>query len=242
MERHAGYFDLEVEVGRECPLADKADHVPAIVSQATHIVDLCVYLAGEAALDSVHTHTLEVDEAPGVLSKLEWSDDIPTHRHIPRVTTAVWKYASGAVASFVHGVSLHDGDYETELVVLADGWKFKLVDPYGTPRLHVRRPGNPEESVTVFKDDDPFFSEMATFIDVIEGALPRSAILSSYDDGIKTYELVSACSCQRHSDTCSRYSRGRSATMETGSATSAVRVQPPRGPMATAWLSPVPTR
>ncbi|WOO85366.1 putative protein [Vanrija pseudolonga] len=177
MERHAVYFDLGLEVG-------------PIVEQATHVVDLCVYLAGDAVEGSVHTHTLEVDEGPGALSKLEFSDEIATARHIPRVTTAVWKYASGAVASFVHGVALHDGDYETELVVLADGWKFKLVDPYGVPRLHVRRPGNPQEEITVFKDDDPFFSEMATFIDVIEGVLPRTAILSSYDDAIKTYELT----------------------------------------------------
>ncbi|KAL1405643.1 hypothetical protein Q8F55_009282 [Vanrija albida] len=176
-ERHAGYFDLGVEVG-------------PIVSQATHIVDLCVYLAGPADLASVHTHTLEVDEGPGVLSKLGWSSDIPTARHIPRVTTAVWKYATGAVATLVHGVSLHDGDYETELVVLADGWKFKLVDPYGVPRLHVRRPGQPEEAVTVYKDDDPFFTEMATFIDVIEGVVDESAVLSTYNEAIRTYELT----------------------------------------------------
>jgi len=31
-------------------------------------------------------------------------------------------------------------------VVLADGWKLRLVDPYGTaPRLYVRRPGAAEE-------------------------------------------------------------------------------------------------
>jgi hypothetical protein len=39
-----------------------------------------------------------------------------------------------------------EGDYDCELVVLADGWKLRLVDPYGkAPRLYIRRPGAIEE-------------------------------------------------------------------------------------------------
>ncbi len=38
--------------------------------------------------------------------------------------------------------------------------------------------------------DDPFHSELATFIDVVEGRKTRDNILSSYEDAIKTYELV----------------------------------------------------
>ena len=40
-----------------------------------------------------------------------------------------------------------EGDYDCELVILADGWKLRLVDPYSTaPKLYVRRPGTTEES------------------------------------------------------------------------------------------------
>lgn len=35
--------------------------------------------------------------------------------------------------------------YDTEFEVYADGYRFKLVDPYGTPRLYIRRPGVAEE-------------------------------------------------------------------------------------------------
>ena len=31
--------------------------------------------------------------------------------------------------------------YDTELEVYADGYHFKLVDPYSTPRLYIRQPG-----------------------------------------------------------------------------------------------------
>ena len=31
--------------------------------------------------------------------------------------------------------------YDTEFEVYADGYHFKLVDPYSTPRLYIRQPG-----------------------------------------------------------------------------------------------------
>lgn len=44
-----------------------------------------------------------------------------------------------------------EGDYDVEVTVLADGWKLRLVDPYGhAPRLHVRRPGSGEEGVYIW--------------------------------------------------------------------------------------------
>ena len=38
--------------------------------------------------------------------------------------------------------------------------------------------------------DDPFHTELATFIDVVESRRGSEAILSPYEDAIKTYELV----------------------------------------------------
>jgi hypothetical protein len=48
-----------------------------------------------------------------------------------------------------------EGDYDCELVILADGWKMRLVDPYGTtPRLYVRRPGSPKEGQSLTQPFD----------------------------------------------------------------------------------------
>ena len=41
--------------------------------------------------------------------------------------------------------------YDTEFEVYADGYKFKLVDPYGTPKLYIRRPGNEQEGTRLFR-------------------------------------------------------------------------------------------
>lgn len=36
----------------------------------------------------------------------------------------------------------------------ADGYRFKLIDPYGTPKLCIRRPGVAEEGIyTVLKSE-----------------------------------------------------------------------------------------
>jgi len=55
---------------------------------------------------------------------------------------------------------IQEGDYDCELVVIADGWKLRLVDPYGTaPRLYVRRPGAIEEGPS-----DPFLGLQADIV------------------------------------------------------------------------------
>jgi hypothetical protein len=67
--------------------------------------------------------------------------------------------------------------------VVADGYQLKLIDPYNRPTLYVRRPGSDVEEVHMFHNDDPFFSEMSTFIDTVEGQNPEIPVLSSYADG-----------------------------------------------------------
>lgn len=47
----------------------------------------------------------------------------------------------------------------------------RLVDPYQAPTLYVRRPGDDHEERHTYTDDDPFFSEVSSFIDCIEGEL-----------------------------------------------------------------------
>jgi hypothetical protein len=59
------------------------------------------------------------------------------HR-IPRVTSATWKYESGAVGSLTHAVALKGTLYSTELEIYADGYQIRLLDPYNNPTLRVR--------------------------------------------------------------------------------------------------------
>ena len=97
------------------------------------------------------------------------------------------KYENGAVGSFTHAVALQGHAYACELEVWADGFHMRLVDPYNSPTLYVRRPGDDHEERHVYTDDDPFFSEVSSFIDCIEGG-PDPHILSSFEDATKTYE------------------------------------------------------
>lgn len=58
------------------------------------------------------------------------------------------------------------------------------------PVLYVRRPGSDDEQTYRFPDDDPFFSEISNFIDVIEDIEedPDAAqILSSYEGAFFQY-------------------------------------------------------
>jgi hypothetical protein len=90
----------------------------------------------------VRTQTVEFSDAPGKLSRIGFDEDgsVPPESRIPRYTSAVWKYQSGAVGSLTHAVALHGTTYDTELEVICDGTTFKLVDMYtNTPRLFIRQ-------------------------------------------------------------------------------------------------------
>lgn len=127
---------------------DKSRSCGPIVEQATHFCDLSRYFGGEVDLDSVMAHSLEHFEPAGHLSKVPIDEDaIPADERIPRITSATWKYESGAVGSLTHAVALQGFNYATEIEVLADGYSLKLVDPYNAPVLYMRRPGDDHEEV-----------------------------------------------------------------------------------------------
>ena len=50
---------------------------------------------------------------------------IPEQNRISRVTSATWKYQSGAVGTFTHLTALQGHDYSCELEVYADGYQLK---------------------------------------------------------------------------------------------------------------------
>jgi len=60
----------------------------------------------------------------------------------------------------------------------------RLVNPYVHPVLYIRNPGDDNETIIRFAEDDPYFSEVSNLIDIIEDIEedPDAAqILSSYE-------------------------------------------------------------
>ncbi|TFY55637.1 hypothetical protein EVJ58_g8120 [Rhodofomes roseus] len=177
---------------------DKSKSAGPIVEQGTHFCDLSRYFGGEVDMDTVQAHSLEWDENAGHLSKMVVDETaIPQENRIPRVTSATWKYESGAVGSFTHLVALQGHDYSCELEVYADGYQLnavrRLVNPYVQPVLYIRKPGSDHEESHRFPDDDPFFSEISVLIDNIEDIEEdpeTSTILSSFEDACRTYQLT----------------------------------------------------
>ncbi|ORY27202.1 putative oxidoreductase C terminal-domain-containing protein [Naematelia encephala] len=169
---------------------NKAIDMGPVIEQGTHFCDLSRYFGGDVDINSVVARSVEFYEEPGKLSKIPIDENkIPEELRIPRLTSAIWKYENGAVGSFTHAVALQGHAYACELELWADGYHMRLVDPYQAPTLYVRRPGDDHEERFIFNDDDPFFSEMSSFIDCIEGG-PNPHILSSFEDATKTYELT----------------------------------------------------
>jgi len=134
---------------------------------------------------------LEWDEPAGVLSKVPVDESkVKPENRIPRVTSANWKYKNGGVGILTHLAVLQDTNYSCELEVYCDGYLLKLFDPYNCPVLQVRRPGSDNVEEYKFPDDDPFFTEISEFVDVIEHGKPVENLLSTFEDACKTYELT----------------------------------------------------
>ncbi|TPX68555.1 hypothetical protein SpCBS45565_g03101 [Spizellomyces sp. 'palustris'] len=171
-----------------------------IVEQGTHFCDLSRYFGGDVDISSVQAHSVEHDEPPGHLSVIPIDESsIPPLDRVPRITTAIWKYTSGAVGTIVHGINLQGTKYNCELEVHADGWFLRMVDPYNEPKLYVRSPLDDAEQLYTFPEDDPYLSQMAVLVDAVklgmqqdigEGTGRTGGILSSWEDASKTYELT----------------------------------------------------
>ncbi|KAI0662319.1 putative oxidoreductase C terminal-domain-containing protein [Cubamyces menziesii] len=190
MLRYLKAVQMINEWARKLAWWDKTRSGGPIVEQATHFCDLSRYFGGDVQLNSVVAHSVQHHEAPGQLRAKRFDEEvIPPENRLPRLTSATWKYKDGAVGNLTHVIALHGNTYDTEFEVYADGYKFKLVDPYSTPKLYIRRPGKEQEEVHTFVDDDPFHTELATFVDVVE-------------DAIKTYELTWAI--RRASETAAK--------------------------------------
>ncbi|KAK4052940.1 hypothetical protein OIO90_004064 [Microbotryomycetes sp. JL221] len=158
-----------------------------VVEQATHLASLSLLFGGEANLASVRTHTVEHDDTVGELTKLSFDEaaTIPSASRIPRYTSSVFKYKSGAIGTLTHWVGLEGTTYDTEFEVLCTrGVAFRLADIYTSkPRLFIRKSGeNTQVESHEFENDDPF----QTQLDRLVAGDPAC----TYEQALQTYELT----------------------------------------------------
>lgn len=181
---------------------DGAQSGGPIVEQATHFVDVARYLVGDFNLPTVTAMSIKAtDGEAGMLSAVPVDEQsVPPHHRVPRVTTAMWKFASGAVGTLTHSALLHGWNYETSLEVSGDGYFIQLKDPYDKNEIVFRGPGDEvERRMTV--PSDPYWDEIETFVEAVRSK-DASKIASSYADAFKTYEATWAIRRAAESNTC----------------------------------------
>jgi len=165
-----------------------------IVEQATHFCDLARYIVGEVDLNSVIATSISSSDSLGSLSKLPpniatLEENLPEQQKIPRVTSAMWKFKSGAIGTLMHGVLLHENKYESEIEIWGDGYRMVLTDPYSKCLLTVRLPGSEETKVVPFEEEDVYYIEDKIFFDaIISGS--DAQITSPYKDSYETYKFT----------------------------------------------------
>jgi predicted dehydrogenase len=169
-----------------------------IVEQGTHFCDLARFFGGDVDLSTVSACAIGAHEALGQLgcmptipgTDVPVDRDIPADQQIPRATVAVWKFTSGAVGSLTHASLLQGIKYSAILDVWADGLMMSLRDPYHKCEVAVRKPGEEEEQVLAFEDDDPYLAEDEAFIGKVMEVPSSGPIHSLYADAYKSYELT----------------------------------------------------
>jgi predicted dehydrogenase len=191
-----------------------------IIEQCTHFADLARFIAGEVDMGSltalaIGAPTDSDGRGPGYLSHLpndvisgkSVEEGLPVEFRVPRLTTAHWRYESGAVGSLTHGVMLHGDHYECEIEVWGDGIRLRLEDPYGNARLLVSRDVagknvHTEEVMTFPTEENNFYEkEIATWLNGISTG-DSAGIQSSYEDAFKSFELTWAIRSSSEKNRC----------------------------------------
>jgi predicted dehydrogenase len=102
-----------------------------VIEQATHFADILRFLAGEVDLKSVQA--LNVPASSAIVSSLVempaapgGEHTIPAEDRIPRCTSAIFKFQSGAIGTLTHALLLHDQRYFTEVDIWADGIRIMI--------------------------------------------------------------------------------------------------------------------
>lgn len=113
-----------------------------VVEQGTHFADLIRYVAGEVDLSSIQSMCVpasapiakdlsEMPPSPG------GEHNVPKDERIPRCTTSIFKFESGAVGSLTHALLLHDQRYFTEIDIWADGIRIMIQVILKSDRLYI---------------------------------------------------------------------------------------------------------
>ncbi|KAL6073234.1 NAD binding dehydrogenase [Balamuthia mandrillaris] len=178
-----------------------------IVEQCTHFVDLARFIAGDIDLSSVNAYAISATATNGQLEALPKDvvsgkgveEGLPDAYRIPRATTAIWRFSSGALGSLSHGALLQGDKYECEMEVWGDGIRIILEDPYNLCKLRVRLKPLEKTKAAIreadmeftedYSSDDFYATELATFIQAIK-AKDTTSITSPYEDAFKTYEAT----------------------------------------------------
>lgn len=166
-----------------------------IVEQGTHFCDLARFLMGDVDLPSIQAYSIFENEALGTLQDQcenvkNYEKNIDCDRRIARATVANFRFKSGALGNFVHGVLLHGENYESELEIWGDGYRCKLIDPYKRNILNYRiKHENEKEILFGELGEDVYLEENKAFLESIACG-DKSKILSSYGDAMDTYRLT----------------------------------------------------
>lgn len=164
-----------------------------IIEQATHFCDLARFFGGEVELDTLHATSIKQTDTLGQLSDLppnvrNLEQSLPPHRRIPRVTSAMWRYSSGAIGTLTHAVLLHGEKYETAIEIWGDGYLIEFIDPYGKSKVKLRLPESENPQLFEFDGDDMYLTEDRAFLEAVINK-DSSSIQSSYKDACNTYAL-----------------------------------------------------
>jgi len=148
-----------------------------LVEQHTHGVDLMRYLAGEVVSASAYANTALLNDVPNL--------------DIADVSAASVRFASGAVGSIVNSCALQPGqgsppNLAGPVHVIARDMTV-MVSAAG---LTVMRPGQAREETEA--EGDPNLRMNRVFVEAVRSG-DASAILSDYEDGLRTFELTYAC-------------------------------------------------
>lgn len=166
--------------------------------QATHFVDLARYLGGDVDMGSVSGVSIPATTDIGTLKRVPGVVDeaaIPPEYRLPRVHSATWRFASGAVGTLTHGLLLHGEAYDTGLEVWCDGLRIAFEELYDARkcRIRVRRSGSDDDEVHTFAGDDMYLTQVGAFLTDVEAARegkpPVGGVLSPFDDAVASYLL-----------------------------------------------------
>lgn len=103
------------------------------------------------------------------------------------------RHFQGTISTLTHAVALHGDTYETEIEIIADGWRFVLSDAYSScPILTIRSPTSTKTERIEFPNEDPFRSQFKRILDGIDNEEDEiiNKPLSDWKDALKTYELT----------------------------------------------------